>query len=70
MIVNGITFQVSKEFIYLATGIDMMGRKWKKVTRVMDKPSLNHFFQEGEEPVCHHGGFLRDKLLSLGMMYV
>ncbi len=34
------------------------------MTRVVDETSLNHFFQEGEEPIFHHGGFLHENLLE------
>ncbi len=40
----------------------MKGRKWKKVARVENEASLNFFFVEGEEPICHREGFLREKL--------
>ena len=60
--INGITFQVSKEVIAMATGLNMKGKKWKKVTKVPDEASMNNFFAEDEESVRYRGGFKRDKL--------
>lgn len=60
--INGILFRISEEVISLAMRLTMRGRKWKKVTRVVDEASLNCFFLEGEEPIHHRGGFMREKL--------
>ncbi len=32
--------------------------------RVADEASLNRFFLEGEEPIRHKEGFMREKLLE------
>ena len=42
--INGISFHISEEVIALVTGLAMKGRKWKKVTRVIDDVSLQRFF--------------------------
>ena len=34
------------------------------MTRVANEASLNRFFQEDEEPIHHHGGFLRENILE------
>lgn len=64
VMMNGITFQVSKEVISMVTGLAMKGRKWKKVMRFLDEANLNYFFWEEEEPIHHYSGFRREKLLD------
>ena len=53
--INGITFQVNEEVIYMATILLSKGKKWKKVMKMSDA-SMNNFFGEGEESACFRGG--------------
>ena len=46
----------------MATGLNMKGKKWRKVTKVLNEANMNSFFVENEELICHRGGFKRDKL--------
>ena len=46
----------------MATGLSLKGKKWKKVTKMVDEVSMNNFFGDGEEPVRYKGGFQREKL--------
>ncbi len=43
VMINGISFHISEEVIALATALAMKGRKWQKVTRVVDDASLQFF---------------------------
>ena len=42
--INGITFQVNEDVIAMATRLPMKGKKWKKVTKMVDEASMNKFF--------------------------
>ena len=63
--INGILFHVSEEVIVMVTGMAMRGRKWQKVTHVINETSLQCFFKDGEELVWHKGGFMREKIPDL-----
>ena len=60
--INGITFQVTEEVIAMANGLTTKGKKWRKVTKVLDEANMNSFFMEDEELILYRGGFKRDKL--------
>lgn len=60
--INGITFQVNEESISMLTGLEISGRKWKKVTKVVNEASLAIFFRGNEALDRYHGGLRRDKL--------
>ena len=42
--INGITFQVIEEVIAMVTSLSMKGKKWRKVTKIIDEANMNSFF--------------------------
>lgn len=64
MTINGSIFQMNEEFIVMAMGLDIIGQKWQKVTKVADEASMTSFFKGNEARDCYCSGFKRDKLLE------
>lgn len=53
---------MNEESIDMAKGLDMKGRKWQKITKVVDEVSLSSFVRENEALDRYQGGFRRDKV--------
>ena len=61
--INGTTFKVNEDVIAMAFGLSMKGKKWKKVTKMVDEASMSSLSANDEESVHYKGGFRRYKLL-------
>ena len=48
----------------MVMGLDIIGQKWQKVTKVADEASMTSFFRGNEARDCYCSGFRRDKLLE------
>ena len=48
----------------MVMSLDMTGRKWQKITKVVDEASMSNFFRGNKALAWYHEGFRRDKLLK------
>lgn len=60
--INDITFKINEEVIAHIIGLSFEGKKWKRVTKVVDESSMNCFCKADEENLFLRGRFNKEKL--------
>ena len=67
--INGITFQVNEEVISMATGLSPKGKKWKKVTKMVDEVSMKSFLEKAKSRSITEGASRGKSCQNHGMKF-